>query len=391
MKRIIGFLLVLLTVSALCISASAMTCWDALYVNNNILNGSPDKRFNDTLTVNKGDKLYILGWACNENTGSRLKEVVYTVNGGEYVHCGDNYRDRDDIYSDLINYNGELRVHAGVGYDDNAFELTGIDKLRPGRYNISIIALYEDGTSENFGGENEYYCKYGVDPFDRFTLIVEGEPEPDMDIIIDGADGEVEAAPGETAQVRIRLENNPGISSLRAVLNWSDKLILTDARYDIYDESDRASMINTPGTDGSGNVAWEGVSSPYVFNWLTAERIVSGDAVYATLTFRVSEDAQDGEFLYVSAEAEQRDVFSGLNTDVPFGIINGGVTVKDYMIGDVDADGYICNKDVVKLFNAVSSNDYSKIKTRAADVNGDGAINNKDVEALFRMSSSLYR
>lgn len=61
--------------------------------------------------------------------------------------------------------------------------------------------------------------------------------------------------------------------------------------------------------------------------------------------------------------------------------------------GDINNDGEVNNKDVVKLFRHVSS---EAVQTKADaddyDINGDGSVDNKDVTALFRSVSgkSMY-
>ncbi|MBO4423280.1 MAG: hypothetical protein J5879_07560 [Clostridia bacterium] len=58
------------------------------------------------------------------------------------------------------------------------------------------------------------------------------------------------------------------------------------------------------------------------------------------------------------------------------------------LIGDMNADGAVNNKDVVSLFRYVSSTggvEYNK----DVDINGDGKINNKDVVLLFMLVSEM--
>ena len=163
MKKIIAVALAVVLTLALWINVSAKTSLDRLTVNNNTLATMPDDATNlrdatDPIHINKGDKLFILGWAYGDS-GSNLKEVVYTLNGTEYK-CDDNYRDRTDV-ANAFNVDTSLGVHAGIGQDDNAFELKGIDALDDGTYTLKIIAKFEDGTEEIVN-----------DKVDEFTLVV---------------------------------------------------------------------------------------------------------------------------------------------------------------------------------------------------------------------------
>ena len=63
------------------------------------------------------------------------------------------------------------------------------------------------------------------------------------------------------------------------------------------------------------------------------------------------------------------------------------VKSSSVLVGDVNDDGHINNKDVVALFKYVSSGSTDGV-IAVLDVNGDGYINNKDVVALFKHVSS---
>ncbi len=148
MKKLLTVFLVLVFIAALCVSASADTSYDRLLLNDKKVNGK--NVMASYVTIDEGDHLYLLGWAVNKQTESRLKEAFYTVDGKEYK-CADNYRDRKDVANSL-GLDPSLGVHAGIGKDDDACELLGIDKLKAGEYDIVIKARYEDGTTEDLVG-----------------------------------------------------------------------------------------------------------------------------------------------------------------------------------------------------------------------------------------------
>ena len=163
MKKILAIAIVAVFALALCLSASAQVSLDRLVINATTL--TPDDETNlrnaDEVKINKGDKLYILGWALNAETNSNLKEVVYTLDGKE-VKCADNYRDRPGLTGAIGVANSELDTHAGIGKDDATFELTGIDKLGDGTYKVVIVCKYEDGTTENLKEEFTLVVGTGV-------------------------------------------------------------------------------------------------------------------------------------------------------------------------------------------------------------------------------------
>ena len=57
-----------------------------------------------------------------------------------------------------------------------------------------------------------------------------------------------------------------------------------------------------------------------------------------------------------------------------------------FLPGDINGDGSVNNKDVIRLFRCVSGEDV-KVNETALDVNGDGEVNNKDIAVLFRYLS----
>ena len=154
MKKILAVILAAVFSAALCVAASAQFSLDRLNINANTLTTMPDDPIKtaDEVKIAVGDKLYILGWAMNTETNSNLKEVVYTIDGAE-KKCADNYRDRPGLCEYFGMADNSLNRHAGIGTDENAFELTGIDKLGDGTYKMAIIAKYEDGTTEDLKPE----------------------------------------------------------------------------------------------------------------------------------------------------------------------------------------------------------------------------------------------
>ena len=196
MKKILAIAMAVMLTVALCISASAQTSLDRLAPGKNVLQemGATAASFLDAedgaLHIEVGTKVYILGWAINKDTSSTLKEVVWTCDGKE-MKCDDNYRDRADV-AGAIGVASELGVHAGIGHDDNAFELTGMDKLKDGTYAIELKALYNDGTEEilgNAAGQFTLIVGTGVAAEEPAEQPGENPPSGDVAIIAIAAVG----------------------------------------------------------------------------------------------------------------------------------------------------------------------------------------------------------
>lgn len=358
------------------------TSLDRLQINSNVIGKAENVMYDyENVKIDPYDKMYVKGWALKQN-GAALDKFAYTVDGGEFVICDGAYGDRPDAakYLGFVTNNG---VHAGFGLADDMLELAGIGDLPVGEYYVEFHALFEDGTSCRIYGIN---LKIGEVP----RVLSETE-NGILNIVIEGATEYIEAEPGETVDVRVKLVNNPGISSARVVIEWDGMLTLENAVYDIYNENNHAEMINVPDGYGEEGESWADTNEErrFVFNWLNATGAYDGEE-FLTLTFRVSENAKAGDFLNVFGYADQEDIFEDIENYVEFTVLNGGIDVVP-VIGDADNDGRISNRDVVKLFRYVSGDDKLYVKQRAGDVNQDGEINNKDVVLLFKLSSSIDR
>ena len=94
MKKFLILTAALVTAALLTVGASAMYSFDRLFVNEYVLASGTDRQTEDPVQIQPGDRLYILGWSTIEGG---LKEIVYTVDGGEQRKVEDNYRDRTDL------------------------------------------------------------------------------------------------------------------------------------------------------------------------------------------------------------------------------------------------------------------------------------------------------
>ncbi|MBP5666041.1 MAG: discoidin domain-containing protein [Clostridia bacterium] len=146
MKKLLFIAAVVLTVVlALCVTSFAGL--DSMYVNANTLDGNniPGVVGQDQIKIDKGDRLYILGWAAKE--GTNLEKVVWTLDGVE-KDCSDVYTSRAHDLPGAIGVSADYCGHAGIGANNNYMELLGVDALDDGVYWCSVIAKYEDGTQQ---------------------------------------------------------------------------------------------------------------------------------------------------------------------------------------------------------------------------------------------------
>ena len=178
----------------------------------------------------------------------------------------------------------------------------------------------------------------------------------------------VNAFAGQTFTVAVRTERNSGIVSLKLNLLYDSEILELVS----YEEQDFAGMSYSPDE-----------SNPFVFNWVDALKPNNTtNGVVLLFTFRVKDDAPAGETnLTLSYDAD--DVYDEEFNNVAFTIVNGTVTIRDFVPGDVTGDGKVNNKDLGQLQRYLNGWTVS-MNEQAADVTGDGKVNNKDLGQLQR-------
>lgn len=195
------------------------------------------------------------------------------------------------------------------------------------------------------------------------------------------------ANPGDTVNVTVSLQNNPGIVSLRVKIGYDSSVLtmtgLTDA--------------GVLGTEVHQSYLEEGVAhynlsaNPYILYWdngAALENFIVNGTI-ATFTFAVSENAAVGDY---PITATILDCFNYDLDDVDFTVVNGKVTVEagnpaQVLIGDVNDDGKVNAFDRTTLARHIAKWDgygEADINYAAADVNDDGKVNAFDRTTLAR-------
>ncbi len=119
---------------------------------------------------------------------------------------------------------------------------------------------------------------------------------------------------GDSVEITVSLENNPGIASIvLSVAFDSDALTLTEV---IYNDS-----------IGGQTVQPQNMKNPVKLYWINGFADAEGDFVLATLRFTVNTNATAGDYnIALSYNAD--DVYDISETNLPFEIVNGKITVK---------------------------------------------------------------
>ena len=188
------------------------------------------------------------------------------------------------------------------------------------------------------------------------------------------------AASGQTVEVDISIENNPGIIGGMFTVSWAEELELISAKSkEAFDELNyqKPSNFNRNGT----NFMWYGDSVSEVL-----------DGTFLTLTFKVKEGITTDKDLAVNVVA--KNVINAKKETIEVDCINGGIRVINYIPGDVSGDGVIDMFDITDLAQYISDNCTTdpdgfnvSVNDSAADVDDSGTIDMLDLVLICQYIS----
>ena len=173
---------------------------------------------------------------------------------------------------------------------------------------------------------------------------------------------------GETVDVKLNIQNNPGITALSIDVSYSsDDLELISVN--------NAALFQD--AISTGNVS----SDPLRISWYAADSENKVDnGTLAILRFRVRDNAICSR---INISYNPENVFDNTLQNQPFEITNGWVLVGDKKIGDAYSDNQISVRDVTSIQRQiVELEDLSAEELVLADTNGDGEINIADATHL---------
>ena len=195
-----------------------------------------------------------------------------------------------------------------------------------------------------------------------YAIWEQNAPETNAKLVVDG--GRVRV--GQEIQVPVRIEENPGVVSIEISV--------------LYDETVLEWTAVTPGEYGGTFLGEVGDS----LTWYAEDprENETKDGVFVTLSFRVKEDAAAGT-TQVSVSYEEDDIYNADEENQAFQTVPGEIVIYTYIPGDINGDGSVNNKDVLRLQKYLKGQNVEVVEA-ALDVNGDGKVNNKDATRLAR-------
>lgn len=180
----------------------------------------------------------------------------------------------------------------------------------------------------------------------------------------------VSASAGAEVKVKLLLEENPGVASIGLTLAYDNILTLKSVEFN-------------PELGGSTQLS-PTLNSPAKLIWVnSAVNFTTPNATFATLTFQVSESAQDNAVANLTISHDPEDIYNIGYENITLNVVNGSVTVFPCKPGDINGDGKVNNKDASLLMQHLAGWEVS-VNEPALDTNGDSKVNNKDVSNLMQ-------
>lgn len=172
---------------------------------------------------------------------------------------------------------------------------------------------------------------------------------------------------GETVDITVELENNPGIAVIGFDVN--------------YDTNALALKAFTAGnifadTEVDGNLE----KVPFTFNAYTGKANKTDSGILITLQFEIKEDCEEKTYPIGVTAVEALNIDE---EDVLFAVSSGAVTVRNVIPGDVNGDGTVARSDLLRLAKYFAGHSV-EIDQAAADVTGDGKLARADLLRLAK-------
>ena len=331
---------------------------------------SQTKTYNQTLTLSSTKPTRsgytFLGWSKSSSATS----ATYSA-GGSFTDNADTvlyavWNSSPTTYTITYNANGGNGAPSSqIKYKDQILTLSSTKPTRNG-YTFLGWSTSSTATSATYSAGGTYTANASATLYAVWKTI----PNSNSKIIVT----KTNATTGQTVDVPIYIENNPGIVGMTLFVEYdSSALKLTN--------------VKDGGLIGANSHKPE-YSSPYTLAWAndTATSNYTNNGIIATLTFEVKNNAAIGNYpITITYDYDSYGIYDKDLNKIAFSIENNNISVTNVICGDVNNDGIVNNLDRVYLTRYLADwSSYQNIDTTAADVNQDGTINNMDRVILTR-------
>ena len=243
---------------------------------------------------------------------------------------------------------------------------------------MDVAAVFADGTVLGKKAGTTTVTATTVDGDFTASCTVTVKPAPDgvMPVRLDS----VCARPGNTVQVRLMLDRNPGFANLSLVIGYdADVMTLTKVENKV------------SGTEYTGSQTF--AANPYMLTWNSGTQNCTASGTLATLTFQIKNTAAYGVYpisvsFYKGLQGTYKD---GVNVNydqsrnaLPLVYVGSSAEIRSYIPGDINGDGHVDSRDVLNLLRHLSGWKGITVVEEALDVNGDGESDFQDVTDLLQ-------
>jgi subtilisin family serine protease len=198
------------------------------------------------------------------------------------------------------------------------------------------------------------------------------DPEGAVSFEITNAEGET----GDEVTVQLKSSGDTGYAGFETNVNYDESAL------DLVSTT-KGDMDNLVTDTASGVISLSATDSDE-----------ASDRVIATMTFKIADDAAEGESFSISFDEAETAASNadGQLVDIS-DLTSGDVSVKDGgpdgQVGDVNEDGNLDIADATLLQQFVVGENPDNFNEELADVNGDGEINTQDIIAHLDIITSL--
>ena len=180
------------------------------------------------------------------------------------------------------------------------------------------------------------------------------------------------AMAGQTVEIDVAVSNNPGVAAISLDIDYDkDNLILMGFTY------------NTDALAGAQTTPYnENARIPTLF-MVNGTANIEGDFKFATLTFKVKDNAQENISAPVTVTFDPDNIYNIAENNIDCIVVGGVVNIISCIPGDINGDEKVNSKDVSRLMQYHAHWDV-EVNEPALDTNGDGKLNSKDVTRLMQ-------
>lgn len=183
--------------------------------------------------------------------------------------------------------------------------------------------------------------------------------------------GETTGRAGQLVDVVIDVSNNPGVALASFDVDYNSDVMTLKAA--------------TLGNIFTGELDCNLEKVPFTFNVYSGGGNKTENGTLLTLQFEIKSDCTEGDYNITLSNVEMIDIDE--NT-LEFSTVNGKITVRNSIPGDVTGDGKVTRTDLLRLAKHFSGF-VVEIDEAASDVTGDGKVTRTDLLRLAKHFSGF--